>query len=330
MNEPTPPWLPMLQQFLEHSDAVVLIHADREGTVKACNLALMRLLHKDERPIGTLVTEIFITPLGEQFESLAEMVNGAPLPQVVKLRGSMYLFKMMCWHYTDGTVLLAERIGTANEAILQTMTSLTNELVNIGRDLAKKNRELEEAKAHIEVLSRTDPLTGLANRRYFLERFDEAISLARRHNSPLCVLMADLDHFKKINDSFGHEAGDRVLQHFATLLKNSCRKEDLAVRMGGEEFLVLLPHTTENEALHVAERLGEAMRTARILDPHTVITVSMGIARLRPDDTQDRLLRRADEALYRAKALGRDRVELVREDCHHEPPETHAATTSPT
>jgi len=62
MNEPTPPWLPMLQQFLEHSDAVVLIHADREGTVKACNLALMRLLHKDERPIGTLVTEIFITP----------------------------------------------------------------------------------------------------------------------------------------------------------------------------------------------------------------------------------------------------------------------------
>lgn len=192
--------------------------------------------------------------------------------------------------------------------VLQTMSCLTNELVNLSRELARKNKELMEAKEQIEAMSRTDFLTGLANRRYFMERLEEAVSLAKRHSTPLSIIIADLDHFKQVNDIYGHEAGDKVLKHFAEILKQNCRREDLPARLGGEEFVVLLPQTTKENAFQFGNRICQIMRESDILGRGSPVTVSMGVAELNSQDDINQLLTRADKALYAAKAKGWDCV----------------------
>jgi diguanylate cyclase (GGDEF)-like protein len=185
---------------------------------------------------------------------------------------------------------------------------LTQELRDTNAELHKKNTELEEANAAITRLMRTDALTGLANRRYFLEVLENIMSLARRHRTPLTLIMADLDHFKAINDAYGHACGDQVLQDFGVLLKKYSRRGDLAARFGGEEFIVALPLTDLSGAKIVAEkfRLGlEEMKWGQI---KTKVTASFGISLFQPEDTPESFIERADQALYQAKAAGRNRV----------------------
>jgi diguanylate cyclase (GGDEF)-like protein len=167
---------------------------------------------------------------------------------------------------------------------------------------------LAEANAVITQLMRTDALTGLANRRYFLEVLENIMSLTRRHQTPLTLIMADLDHFKVINDTYGHAGGDQVLKGFGALLQNTIRREDLAARLGGEEFIVALPHTDLSEALSIAERIRLGLEEMKWEQIETQITGSFGISQFRPEDTADSLIERADQALYRAKAAGRNRL----------------------
>jgi diguanylate cyclase (GGDEF)-like protein len=183
---------------------------------------------------------------------------------------------------------------------------LANEISDIGRELRQRNRELEEANRKITELSRTDPLTGLANRRRFLERLDPLLALAQRRDLPLCVAMADLDHFKRVNDTYGHEAGDEVLCAFAHLLRRECRREDLPCRFGGEEFVVLLPYTRADEGLVLAERIRSHFAATQLLDGKVTATASFGLAAVQPEDTAQTFIARADQALYQAKAKGRD------------------------
>ncbi len=185
---------------------------------------------------------------------------------------------------------------------------LTRELRRTNAELQRKNQELEAANAAITQLMRTDALTGLANRRYFLERLAAMMSLAQRHRTPLSLIMADLDHFKTVNDIYGHAGGDQVLNGFGALLRECTRKEDLAARFGGEEFIVVLPLTDLCGARRVAEkiRLGlEAMKWAEI--KHKV-TASFGISQFLPGDAPESFIERADKALYQAKRAGRNRV----------------------
>ncbi|AMD93913.1 hypothetical protein AXF15_12940 [Desulfomicrobium orale DSM 12838] len=174
------------------------------------------------------------------------------------------------------------------------------------KELALKVRELDLAKTNIESISRTDYLTGLPNRRSFMDRFQEAISLAGRHKQPLSLLMADLDHFKRINDTLGHCAGDKVLQDFAALLRRECRKEDLPARSGGEEFLILLPMTNLEEARHVGRRICAS--TQGISIENGPVTVSIGAVQYKQGEAPDAFLKRVDRALYEAKKKGRDQV----------------------
>ncbi len=167
---------------------------------------------------------------------------------------------------------------------------------------------MAEANAVITQLMRTDALTGLANRRYFLEVLENIMSLTRRHQTPLTLIMADLDHFKVINDTYGHAGGDQVLKGFGALLQNTIRREDLAARLGGEEFIVALPHTDLSEALSIAERIRLGLEEMKWEQIETQITGSFGISQFRPEDTADSLIERADQALYRAKAAGRNRL----------------------
>lgn len=160
---------------------------------------------------------------------------------------------------------------------------------------------------------RTDPLTGLYNRRYLEARLAEEVSRARRHHMPLACLFLDVDHFKGVNDRHGHAAGDAVLRCLAERITELLRASDVAVRYGGEEFALLLPQTAATEAAVLAERLRAhlAARPVEVagVDCLVEVTVSIGVAELAADESGDGLLDGADRALYRAKAGGRNRVE---------------------
>ena len=165
----------------------------------------------------------------------------------------------------------------------------------------------------LEALASRDFLTGLNNRRVFVERMEEELARIKRYpdQTPCALLMLDLDHFKRINDSFGHSAGDEVLIHFSELLKSTLRDIDVCGRLGGEEFGILLPNTPESPALELANRLCAIVRESRLDIRGSMLsfTVSIGVTVLQSSDTStEHAMMRADAALYRAKTGGRDRV----------------------
>lgn len=168
--------------------------------------------------------------------------------------------------------------------------------------------KLLESEAHIRELMLTDPLTGVANRRHLDDRL--AMELARlvRYGQPLAVILTDIDWFKRVNDTYGHAAGDAVLEAFARTLEASIRSSDFLARYGGEEFVLLLPNTAAGEATAFAERMREAARSIRIPGTELGITASFGVTLARPGETMTEMLSRADEAMYLSKSGGRDRV----------------------
>ena len=168
----------------------------------------------------------------------------------------------------------------------------------------------------LRLLATTDALTGIANRGQLMSTGEQEHARAQRYHQPLCVLMLDLDHFKSVNDRWGHATGDRVIRETAQLLRSMARSQDLAGRLGGEEFALLLPATPLAGARIIAERLRLAVQdneAVRSDEGEPVrFTVSVGVAALAPQDTAfETLLQRADRALYQAKDGGRNRVELI-------------------
>ena len=163
-----------------------------------------------------------------------------------------------------------------------------------------------ESQRQLQDLATRDPLTGIANRRLFVERLDEHVSRAHRHGQPMCLAVIDIDHFKRINDSFGHPVGDGVLVEIAQLLSGLSRAHDLVARLGGEEFGWLLPETDMTAAREAIERVRSEVEGTNFLVAGRV-TVSCGIAELVDGEERVGLLVRADEALYQAKSQGRNR-----------------------
>ena len=167
-------------------------------------------------------------------------------------------------------------------------------------------RRLNAVLLHI---SNTDKLTGLANRQKLSGDMSEAMLRAHQRERPLSVLLLDVDNFKNVNDTFGHLAGDSVLQALSALTVDVLRAQDIAGRWGGEEFLVLLPEADADEAREIAEKLRRRIEEFSFADG-LHCTVSIGLAEMRPHDTQDSLIHRADTALYHAKRLGKNRVSV--------------------
>lgn len=165
----------------------------------------------------------------------------------------------------------------------------------------------------VQYLSVTDSLTGLYNRRKFFEDLEKEVERSARYGSPLTLIMLDLDHFKAINDQFGHQMGDEVLKDVADILRANTRKTDVVARYGGEEFIVLLTETAMPGAVGVATRVREAVENAVALGATLEIkfTASLGVGEFQPNDTVDTLIAHTDEALYRAKDKGRNRIELT-------------------
>ena len=162
----------------------------------------------------------------------------------------------------------------------------------------------------------TDALTGIYNRRFFVETLEKQMSLAKRHKEPLSLLIADLDHFKKVNDTYGHTAGDCALQQVSMILKDSIRESDTLCRYGGEEFAVIMPMTGITDALEKADKIRQYVESTNF---DTVapgksleITISIGVASFPENGTEyDALVDAADGALYKAKRNGRNRVEMT-------------------
>jgi diguanylate cyclase (GGDEF)-like protein len=152
-----------------------------------------------------------------------------------------------------------------------------------------------------------DPLTGVFNRRHMESRLAEALESARRRSSPASLLLIDIDHFKRVNDERGHEAGDTVLKGIVSVVRARARKVDLLFRMGGEEFVLLLPDTAETSAAQMAETLRQSIAESSLLDG-LAVTVSIGVAGMRPEDSVESWIRETDAAMYAAKEAGRNRV----------------------
>jgi diguanylate cyclase (GGDEF)-like protein/PAS domain S-box-containing protein len=177
--------------------------------------------------------------------------------------------------------------------------------------LEAHRQELEEAYARLQEAVVTDPLTGLKNRRGLQAGFDRLEMDARRHQTPISVVAIDIDHFKTYNDTYGHPAGDTVLVAISTLVQRTLRPTDLAARVGGEEFVVVLQDTDAPGAIAAAERIRKAITQARW--PHRPVTASFGVSTwtLLTDRPMDTILEEADRALYHSKHHGRNRVSHI-------------------
>lgn len=188
------------------------------------------------------------------------------------------------------------------------------DLLQIGRTIFKVlSGDSVERAYHEEVfrLSTTDGLTQVWNRRYFMEQLARELSRARRYKRPMSLILLDIDHFKRINDRYGHLAGDHVLKQLATALRNNLRQDDIVGRFGGEEFTVLLPEIDREGALQLAEKLRRLIEGTRFPFEQDAIevTISLGVAGAAADTAEvDDLLRAADARLYEAKRGGRNRV----------------------
>ena len=173
--------------------------------------------------------------------------------------------------------------------------------------IKEQQKRLEEANKKLAELATIDGLTGLKNRRVFQEKLREEIERSDRYDVAFSLVLMDVDHFKSYNDSFGHPAGDDVLVRVAQLIKDQTRQSDLAARYGGEEFAMILPFTGYKEAIHIADRIRSVIACQEF--EHRPVTASFGIATMdKTLGSDEEMIKRADEALYRSKAEGRNRV----------------------
>lgn len=177
-------------------------------------------------------------------------------------------------------------------------------------ELKVENTERQRAIKELEELSITDPLTSIYNRRKFNELLTSEVERSKRYKTGLSIIMCDIDHFKKINDTFGHDVGDNALKVFSTKITENIREVDMFARWGGEEFMILMPNVTIDGASSVAEKLRKVIEETKIKKIKS-FTASFGVTNLNEDDTAESFLKRVDEAMYKAKNSGRNKVESI-------------------
>jgi len=304
---------PMIPKCVRHLESAVFLHFTTDGHLLDCNAGLRRLFQAGapDAPIGTDISGFFINPA---FPAVVAMVQtSAPtrppiLFTVGNARAKTWTLKGSIRREGNENVLVAEHDIAELERLNESVLALNIELADVQRSLALANQDLKRKNARIEELSLTDPMTGAANRR----RMDTVlvIELTRfaRHGAPFSVVMADVDHFKRVNDDYGHTAGDAVLKALVTIMQDSARATDVVARYGGEEFVIVQPHTTADDAVAWAERIRVKVAESLIPPLDRGITASFGVTDSREGDTADTLIARADEALYQAKNAGRNRV----------------------
>lgn len=240
--------------------------------------------------------------------------------QQVTIHGEERLFQTMLVPVTDEHGKVTHICGTSRDMspYLRTQRAQEEFSRQLERQVAERtealnaaNAELREANRILERLASSDSLTELDNRRCFFDKAGAEVERARRYGHPLSLQMLDIDHFKAINDRYGHVAGDRVLVALAAILRANLRHSDVAARLGGEEFAILLPETTIDDAFVHAERIRQGVAALSIAhgSDRLTVTVSIGVAAMAGGDNSiEPALMRADNCLYRAKEDGRNRI----------------------
>jgi len=253
------------------------------------------------------------------FEERALNLAGIALATILLLLGAWYGTEVFVLRNIRTLLDTARRVRSGDLGARTGLHHGKDELSQVGREfdemaetLQGRDLELKKAMQELQEQAITDPLTGLHNTRYLRELLPREMLRAKRKDSPLAAIMIDVDHFKRVNDSLGHEAGDEVLRQLGALFKTSIRGSDIACRYGGEEFAIILADATSEGARRRAEDIRAAVGRLELHHggkPIGGLTVSLGVA-LFPyhADQATTLLRKADEALYQAKSAGRDRV----------------------
>ena len=265
--------------------------------VSECNLDIHKLLRQDlQKILGKLAgfteeTDRQATGFGDNLQSYGE-----------KLRQNL-----------DESALgnLIGEMVSDTEDMRGSVLNLQNQLEQSKQEVEKLNRELESAKGEAMI----DPMTGILNRRGFEKTTSRILDESTASGKETCLLMVDIDHFKKINDTYGHLVGDKVIRAVAEMLKSKVKGQDSVARLGGEEFAVLLPETPAAGAFAVAEHIRQSIENGKIrrIDSQETIgavTVSIGIASILPDEDINQLLNQADKALYASKTRGRNRTTI--------------------
>lgn len=212
---------------------------------------------------------------------------------------------------------------TEGDQVRVIVSLLVAENERMRRDTSELKAKLEESKKQIEQLRQSlsqaeetvlqDPLTGIGNRRRFDVSMERAILDSSESKKPLSLIMCDIDHFKRVNDVFGHQVGDEIIKMFARVIENNIRDGDTVIRYGGEEFAIILPSADQDVARTIAERIRKQFESKKVTIRETnqkvgQITASFGVAQFRPGDGVEVLVQRADAKLYEAKSAGRNRV----------------------
>ncbi|HZT63952.1 MAG TPA: diguanylate cyclase, partial [Burkholderiales bacterium] len=314
---------------LENPSVLKALFGTKSGVFETTRLAdgVDRLYVHDavaENPDGTIPIRILVSlPLSVIFadanRSLTRNLVGIAVATLLLVLGAWYGTELFVLRSIRSLLDAARSVRSGDLGARTRLRQGNDELSQVGQafdemaeTLQRRDVELRKAVLELKEQALTDPLTGLYNRRYLRDVLARELMRAKRKNSPLAAVMVDVDYFKRINDSLGHEAGDMVLKELSALLRRCVRGSDTVCRYGGEEFALLLP----DAMLEGAQRKAEEIRAAvKALDLHFhgkrigALSASFGIA-LFPDHAAaaEPLLGRADEALYHAKAAGRDRV----------------------
>ncbi len=305
-----------LETLFDHIHAAVAL-VDQEGKLISWNSAFETA--KSQFADAKNLAELFQSKEGEAVRS--KLIEGGKSHWAGEFFTSDAEAAVLCSFWLlptlDGNfIFIAERLDT--DADPESMVGKLRKQVKLfqvesehSKKLARnKQIEMEAVIAQAEEVAHVDPLTFLPNRRTIIKDLQNEVMRAERYHSLFSISVVDIDHFKAINDNYGHPIGDEVLKHVALQLRDSIRHPDVVGRYGGEEFIILLPNSDQNAAAEQAARLCKQIRTASVkLKEYDIpVTISIGIAQFRiGEDSWHSLLKRADNAMFEAKALGRDR-----------------------
>lgn len=279
-----------------------------------------------ENHSGILPSRICDTSLFDHFPEIDEKWLRAKADPVFSLNTPVFVIweqRAFLFRFGSNRPVTSDSETMYQNVTMFPLTSATGEvermcmLVYDVTDQALGKRRVERLNDELKVMSRVDGLTGLYNRRYWQERFDYTFKLAKRRNKPITAMMLDIDHFKHVNDTYGHQAGDKVIQKLASVIKKCIRETDLAGRYGGEEFAIILSDTQEQGAEKVAERIRSQAEATPVEHEGKQITytISLGLAEYSPECSSSMAwLELADQALYDAKQNGRNQYRIRRQE----------------
>ena len=296
------------------------------GTARALKKTIDVLISNGQEFTPNVCSDLYERFFGNYRQSeKARLINQRIEASVQQALGMLNTVGAEARHYTETLGETAASLSNEGELarvrdVIQSVMSETNEMMerstHLEHELTRSGAEIRALRKQVEDISRealTDGLTGIGNRKLFDQRLKQLVATALENGTEISLLMLDIDHFKSVNDRWGHQLGDDVLRLVAGALIDGIKGRDQAARYGGEEFAILLPGTRLADAAKLADQLRESVGRREVIRRETRehlggVTISIGVACYRPGESPSRFVERADAALYRAKQTGRNRV----------------------